>query len=321
MKVLITGSSGSFGTVIVKSLIEKKIPVVGLDIRENSGNKPGDYFTFYKCSITDKECLRSIFMKEMPDRVIHFACTFNRVRDRQKEHDIDVGGSRNIIEISNETPSVKQLVFSSSALAYGGNRDNPQWLNEMHPLRPGKLRYGLNKKIIEKIYSETTFREDLNVSIIRVCTVVGPDFAKPASVVYILLKWSWLPKFYKENKVQFLHTEDFISLIHLILNDDRIKGVYNIAPDTYSVVRELFPDKKYFIMPVFIVTGFLSVLYNLRIMNLQPSGINSSIYPIILDPAKIVSRYNFKYKFTSSEAFAKAEINESIDLRENLRQE
>ncbi len=36
MKVLITGSSGSFGTVIVKSLIEKKIPVVGLDIRENS---------------------------------------------------------------------------------------------------------------------------------------------------------------------------------------------------------------------------------------------------------------------------------------------
>ena len=90
---------------------------------------------------------------------------------------------------------------------------------------------------------------------------MGPDFAKPASVVYILLKWSWLPKFYKENKVQFLHTEDFISLINLIINDDRIKGVYNIAPDTYSVVRELFPDKKYFKCRVFIVTGFLSLNY------------------------------------------------------------
>jgi len=58
----------------------------------------------------------------------------------------------------------------------------------------------------------------------------------------------------------------------------------------------------------------------MRIMNLQPSGINSSVYPIILDPAKIVKRYNYKFRFTSNEAFGKAEINDSIDLRENLRQ-
>jgi len=321
MKVLITGSSGSFGAVIAKSLIEKKIHVIGLDIRDNVIDDQEKYFTFYKCSITDKDCLRSIFMKEKPDRVIHFACTFNRVRDRQKEYEIDVGGSKNILEISNETPTVKQFIYSSSALAYGGNRDNPDWLDETHPLRPGKLRYGLNKKIIEQIYSETPVREDLNLNIIRVCTVVGPDFAKPASVVYILLKWSWLPEFYKENKVQFLHTEDFISLIDLIIHDDKIKGTYNIATDTFSVVSELFPDKKFFKLPVFIITGILSVLYNLRIMNLQPSGINNSIYPIILDPAKIVKRYNYKFKFSSSEAFAEAEINETIDLRQNLRQE
>jgi len=223
MKVLITGSSGSFGELIAKSLIERKIHVIGLDIRGNVIDDCGDYFKFYKCSITDKDFLRSIFTKEKPDRVIHFACTFNRVRDRQEEYDIDIGGSKNILEISNETPSVKQFIFSSSALAYGGNKDNPEWLDEAHPLRPGKLRYGLNKKIIEGIYSETPVREDLNINIIRVCTVVGPNFAKPASVVYILLKWSWLPEFYKENKVQFLHTEDFISLIHLILMMIRLR--------------------------------------------------------------------------------------------------
>jgi UDP-glucose 4-epimerase len=321
MKVLITGSSGSFGTLIVKSLIDKKIPVVGLDIRENSGNNPGEFFNFYQCSITDKDCLRTIFTKEEPDHVIHFACTFNRVRDRQKEFDIDVVGSKNVLEISNETPSVRQLVFSSSALAYGGNKDNPSWLDETHPLRPGKLRYGLNKKIIERIYTEASIREDLKMNIIRVCTVVGPNFAKPASVVYILLKWSWLPGFCKENKVQFLHTEDFISLIDLIINDDQIKGIYNIATDTYSVVKELFPDKQYFKLPVFFVTGFLSVIYNLKIMNLQPSGINSSLYPIILDPAKIVTKYNYKFRFTSSQAFTEAEINGAIDLRQNLGQE
>ena len=320
MKVLITGSSGSFGTLIAQSFIDKKIPVVGIDIRGSSIKGPGEYFRFYRCSITDKDSLRSVFRKELPDHVVHFACTFNRVRNRQKEYEIDVVGSKNILEISGETHSVKQLIFSSSALAYGGTRDNPSWLNEMDPLQPGKLRYGLNKKIIEKIYSEALVREDLNINTVRVCTVVGPSFNKPASVVYILLKWSWLPEFCKDNKLQFLHTEDFISLMEHIINDDEIKGIHNISTDTYSVVKDLMPGKKYFKLPVFAVKGILAMLYNLRILNLQPSGINNSIYPMVLDPAKIVSRYNFKFRFTSDEAFAKAGINESLDLRENLRQ-
>jgi UDP-glucose 4-epimerase len=318
MKVLITGSSGSFGTIIAKSLISKKIPVVGIDIRNPDGNCPGEYFKFHKCCITDKDSLRSIFKEEEPDRVIHFACTFNRIRNRQREYEIDVGGSKNIIDISNEIPSVKQLVFSSSALAYGGNRDNPSWLNENHPLRPGKLRYGLNKKQIESIYSETSVREDLNINLIRVCTVVGPSFCKPASVAYILLKWSWLPDFYKENKVQFLHTEDFVSLIHLIIADDQIKGIYNIAPDTYSVVKDLLPDKKYIKLPVFAITGLLAFLYNFRVYNLQPASMDSSLYPVVLDPEKIVSRYNYKFRYTSSEAFAEAEINNNTDRYENM---
>jgi UDP-glucose 4-epimerase len=320
MKVLITGSSGSFGTVIAKSLTAKNIHVTGIDIREPAGNYSDEYFRFYKCCITDKDSLRSIFSNEKPDRVIHFACTFNRVRDRKREYDIDIGGSKNIIEISNETTSVKQLIFSSSALAYGGNDDNPSWLNEDHPLRPGKFRYGANKKQIESIYLETPVREDLNINLIRVCTVVGPNFNKPASVVNILLNWTWLPDFYRENRLQFLHTEDFITLIHLIINDDQIKGVYNIAPDTFSVVKDLFPDKKYLKLPVFVISGFLGLLYSLRVLNLGPASINNSLYPVIMDPEKIVSRYNYKFRYSSSEAFASAEINDEINRYQNLHQ-
>jgi UDP-glucose 4-epimerase len=312
MKVLITGSSGTLGSIIARSLEEKNIQVVGVDVKESHENGSPDSFKFYKCSITDKDLLEEIFRKEEPTNVIHLACTFNKVRNKQKEYEIDIGGSKNILELCNRTHSVKQLIYSSSATAYGGNRDNPIWLEEGHPLRPGSYSYGLNKKVIENIYSATPVREDININLIRICTVVGPTFDKPASVVSILLKWSWLPAFYRDNRVQFLHSEDFASLINLMISDKEIKGVYNIAPDSYSVVKEICPDKRYFKIPVFFITGLLSVLWTLKLMNLKPSAINNSIYPIILDPGKIKSKYGYEFKYTSNEAFEDTRMNNML---------
>lgn len=312
MKVLITGSSGSLGGMIATSLTTKKIPVIGLDIREPAENVKLEYFCFYNCSITDKEGLKNIFNKEEPTHVIHLACTFNKVRDRQKEHFIDIGGSTNILELSDKTKSVKQIIYSSSTAAYGAHNDNPEWIRETNPLRPGKYRYGVNKKLIEDIYSQTPVRDDLHIVFCRICTVIGPTFNKPASVVSILLKLPWLPKFVRENKVQFLHAEDFVSLINLIISDDQIKGIYNVAPDSYSVAKEIVPGKKFIGIPVFVITMGLVILWHLKILNLEPAAIKASMYPILLDPAKIVSRFNYKFKFSSTEAFEDVKIHNMI---------
>ena len=312
MKVLITGSSGSLGGMIASNLIAKGIPVIGIDIKEFAENKPGEYFRFYNCCITDKKGLEAIFTKEEPTHVIHLACTFNKVRDRQKELYIDIGGSTNILNISDKTTSVKQLIYSSSTAAYGAHNDNPEWINETNPLRPGKYRYGVNKKLIETVYSETSVRKDLHLVFCRICTVIGPTFNKPASIVSIMLKLPWLPKFVMDNKVQFLHAEDFVSLINLIISDGQISGIYNVAPDSYAVAKDLVPDKKFIGIPVSVMTIGLSILWHLKILNLEPAAINASVYPILLDPAKIVSRFNYKFKFSSSEAFEDVKIHNMI---------
>ena len=312
MKVLITGSSGSLGGMIVSSLVSKKVSVIGIDLKESDVNKPDEYFGFYNCSITDREGLEVIFRKEQPTHVIHLACTFNKVRDRQKEHFIDIVGSTNIIEISDKNLSVRQLIFSSSTAAYGAHKDNPEWLKETNPLRPGKYRYGINKKLIEDVYSTTPVREDLHLVFCRICTVIGPTYNKPASVVSILLKLSWLPEFVRENKVQFLHTDDFVSLVSLIISDDQIKGIYNIAPDSYAIAKNLVEGKKFIWIPVFAVTMSLGILWYLKILNLEPAAIKASIYPILLDPAKIMSRFNYKFKFSATEAFEDVKIHNMI---------
>ena len=113
--------------------------------------------------MADRDRLASIFKEEKPTHVIHLASTFNKVRNREREYSVDIGGSKNILEISDATYSVRQLIYSSSAVAYGGHRTNPEWIPESFPLLPGKYRYGLNKSIVEEMLASIPVRKDLHV--------------------------------------------------------------------------------------------------------------------------------------------------------------
>lgn len=302
MKVLITGAAGNLGKVITQHLISKNISVVGIDTIDYSGYS-SDKFTYYKCSITEEQKMNQIFKQERPSNVIHLAATFNRVRNRKTEMDIDVGGSENVLKISNETPSVKQIVYSSSAAAYGGHKDNSLWLNEDHELRPGKYRYGIIKKMVERIYFGTNTRKDLNIVSLRICSVIGPSFNKKRCAVSILINSKYLLEQWKQNKVQFLHEDDLNDLISKILKDKNIHGKFNLAPDSYSQINKLVPGKKYINVPLSLIVALLWVLWYLRVLNLRPASLQQSIYPIVLSPFKLISRYMYKFKYSSEDAF------------------
>lgn len=316
MKVLITGSSGFLGRIMTDHLISGNTEVIGIDVKPRQVEPEGN-FRFYSCSIEDKEKLQAIFQTEQPTHVLHFACTFNKVRNKKREHEIDITGSRNIQEISEKTLSVKQLIFSSSAVAYGGKKDNKTWISESDPLLPGVYSYGVNKKTIEKMYFENTKRQDLHIVALRICLVIGPAYDKPRSVVSLLIKFPYLPGFTKNNRLQFLHTEDLTSLMGLILADKDISGIYNLAPDSSSSVRELVPDKKYLNIPYYFAKGLVWVFWHLRIMNLQPASIKDARYPVIIDPAKLISRYNYRFAYTTKEAFEHTVFHNK--LPENIR--
>lgn len=302
MKVLITGAAGNLGKVITQHLISKNISVVGIDTIDYSGYS-SDKFTYYKCSIIEEQKMNQIFKQERPSNVIHLAATFNRVRNRKTEMDIDVGGSENVLKISNETPSVKQIVYSSSAAAYGGHKDNSLWLNEDHELRPGKYRYGIIKKMVERIYFGANTRKDLNIVSLRICSVIGPSFNKKRCAVSILINSKYLLEQWKQNKVQFLHEDDLNDLISKILKDKNIHGKFNLAPDSYSQVNKLVPGKKYINVPLSLIVALLWVLWYLRVLNLRPASLQQSIYPIVLSPFKLISRYMYKFKYSSEDAF------------------
>ncbi len=303
MKVLITGSSGALGRILTDYLISRKIFIAGLDIKDPAEYFAEDKFRFHRCSITDKDRLKAIFEEEQPSHVVHFACSFNKVRNRRREYEIDVAGSDNVLEVTNYTQSVKQLIYSSSAAIYGAHKDNKDWLGESDRLKPERYRYGINKKLIEHNYFSNHVRKDLHITSLRICTVVGPTFDKPGSIVSLLIKFPYFPKFCRESRMQFLHSDDFTALFGHVLDDPEIAGIYNLAPDDFVTVKELVPGKKFIGLPLFMLRGVLLILWNLRVLNMQPAAVKTSIYPMILDPSRIVERYGYRFKFSSEEAF------------------
>ncbi len=304
MSILITGSSGYFGRLVAGDLICAGLSVAGVDINENPDMKVSDQFRFFRCCITDRGSLGRIFQEVRPTVVIHFACSFNKVRNRKREYEIDVAGSRNVLELCNETLSVKKLVYSSSAAIYGASKGNGTWLSETDGVNPGKYRYGLNKKLIEHDLFTFMKRADLHVISLRICTVVGPEYCKPRSVVSILLTLPLLPGSFRDKKVQFLHEADFINLMRIVTEDPEIEGVYNLAADSCSVVGEMLPGKRYLDFPVQALKPMLWVLWSLRILNLQPCSLSYSLYPVLIDPSRLRSRYNYNYSYSSSEALS-----------------
>lgn len=312
MKVLITGSSGYLGRILSADLTKWKISVTGVDTKEPPDTNPGGDFNFYRCSITEKDTLMEIFRKERPTHVIHLACSFNKIRNRQMEYDVDIGGSINVLEAANSVASVRQFIYSSSASTYGGCKDNPAWLFENNPLRPGKYRYGINKMLTEESLSERPVRKDLKIVSLRICNVTGPSFTRSKSVIMILTQFPFLPGYCMKNKIQMLHEEDLSSLVKMILDDDQIEGIFNLAPDSFSIIRDLVPDKRRLGIPLPVVTLVLWILWTLKIADISPDSVTFCLNPVILNPDKLISRYGYKFKYSSTEAFNDAVKRSSL---------
>jgi nucleoside-diphosphate-sugar epimerase len=319
MRVLITGSYGYLGSLLTKLLISKEIPVTGIDLSQQPAAAEGNYLKYYSCDVTDKDRLSMIFREEKPTHVIHLASTFNKVHDPEREYAVDIAGSENILEISNHTASVRQLIYTSSAVAYGGHSTNPEWIPETFPLQPGKYRYGRNKSSVEELFSTMMVRKDMHVVILRICQVTGPSRNRDSELLNLLLKSPVLPRICMNNKIQLLHETDFLSLMTRILHDDEIEGVYNMASDNYAGIIDLAPNKLYVPLPFSFLSVVLWILWHTRLMNLEPASLTNGIYPIVIDPTKLMKRYDFKFRYTTVDAFSDTLMNDKR-FSEALRQ-
>jgi len=175
MKYVITGGAGFIGSHIVEELVSQGHEVVVID---NLYNTTKDKIKsslkkirFVKGDVRNLELLKKEF--EGADFVLHLAALISvteSVRKPEEYHEVNVGGTRNVLEAA-KLNNVKRVVFSTSCAVYGSTQTVPQdeKLQPM-PMSP----YAENKLEGEKLCKEYYEKHGLKTICLRYFNVFGP---------------------------------------------------------------------------------------------------------------------------------------------------
>ena len=302
-RALITGAAGYIGGKLAERLADSPgiSEIVGTDIKKPRKQIAGAIFYEHdvRSSMTD------LLTKHAIDTVVHAAYVLPPLHDKGLMEDINLNGTRTVLSSCLEA-GVSQIMYLSSATAYGFHADNDRPLTEDSPLRGNEdFTYSKTKRIIEGIF--TNFRKDhpeTAVTILRPSFVVGPGFDNPLAR-YLQKKIVILPS--NGAAFQFVHEDDLIEIMARLLEQKKA-GKYNVGGD-----GEVSPEDMVRIMgnipvqlPFPLVYHINSIAWLLRMSFLTefPSpALNMIRYPWVVSNDKLKKEIDFAYQYTSLEAY------------------
>lgn len=176
-KVLVTGGAGCIGVEVCKDLILRGVEVVLYDIGEQievSSIQPTPGLTIFPGSIMDKTSLRDAITG--CDGVIHLAAHLGVSRTEANKLrclEINIDGTKNVLDIAARTNKVKKFIFASSSEVYGEPLHNPISESE---ITQGKTLYAVSKLAGEELVKAFSYEyKNFDYSILRYFNTYGPN--------------------------------------------------------------------------------------------------------------------------------------------------
>jgi nucleoside-diphosphate-sugar epimerase len=168
------------------------------------------------------------------EAVCHGAAALPIHRSKRLIHEVNVDGTRNVLEAAVKH-GVKAVVHISSTAVYGLHKEHPILeSNRLIPVGP----YGESKVLAEKVCEE--YRDRLHVPVIRPKTFLGRG---RLGVFEILFDWihdgKRIPMIGKgHNKYQLLDVEDLVDAILISAAHPKGNDTFNVAAAEFGTLRE-----------------------------------------------------------------------------------
>lgn len=306
-RVLVTGGGGYLGQQVVTALTtlpEERRPatIVCHDIREPAKRLSGVEYVVADIRSAD---IAEIIARHQITTVVHLASivTPGKNSNRAFEYDVDVNGTRNLLEAC-VRHGVRRIIVSSSGAAYGYHSDNPEWLTEEHPLRGNEaFAYSHHKRLVEEMLAEyRRTQPNLEQVIFRIGTILGPTVRN--QITDLFEKPRLIAIAGSDSPFVFIHDADVVgAMLHAI--DSGTTGIFNVAGDGKLTIHEIAArlGKRCLVLPAWLLRTALWLLKKLGLTQYGPEQLDFLRYRPVLLNRRLKEDFGYVPQRTSSEVF------------------
>ncbi len=299
-RLLITGISGGQGRLVAKRVADE-FDVSGVDRTPWEGHP--HRITVHTMDLRKKK-FEDIFRRERPTAVVHLAFVRHFRADPSVRHEINVAGTKRLLEYCAEY-GVKKFVVLSSSYVYGALPENSYYMDEDTALNVSR-HYPDIRDLAEVDTLCSTFLwkyPEITTCILRPVNTLG-YYVHSAIGAYLRLRY--VPTVLGFNPmVQFIHEEDVAEAIARAL-ESGLRGVFNLAGPGAVPLKVAIQETGGTAVPLpeMAARAVLDRLFRVGLYHLPADAIDFVKYPCTVDGRRFREATGFAPLFTLEETFS-----------------
>jgi UDP-glucose 4-epimerase len=308
-RIFVTGGAGYLGSTLLHALAPRLQAgnldcIVASDVRPQPPSAQLPHVEFLQHDVRAPGLEQALTAHRI-DTVVHLAAivTPGAKSNRSLEYEVDVTGTRNVLEAC-VASGVRQVIVTSSGAAYGYHADNPEWLQETDPIRGNEsFAYAHHKRLVEEMLAEYRERHPaLRQVVLRVGTILGETTRNQITALFdrprlIAIRGSRSP-------FVFIWDQDVVGVVaHAIATD--AAGIFNVAGDGALSIQEIAQrlGKRCVTLPAPLLRGVLAVLHGFGWVQYGPEQVDFLRYRPVLDNRRLKTELGYVPRKTSAEVF------------------
>ncbi|MCB9257212.1 MAG: NAD-dependent epimerase/dehydratase family protein [Chitinophagales bacterium] len=306
--ILITGSQGYIGKQFLASCFENRKDlgkIIALDIKKPEADKRLEGVDYIELDIRSKQ-IEEILKEHQINIVVHLAAIISITGTNSAlfEYDVDVNGSKNLINAC-VRQGVEKFIITSSGAAYGYWPSNVETVlsEDMPMLGNTDIPYSNHKYLVEEYLKKIAkTHPKMEQFVFRVGTILGETTNNP------------ITDYLKKDKL--LCIQGYPSAFVAIWDQDLVQilwkaclngkpGIYNVAGDGAIPSIELASllGKSARVLPLFLLKTAFAILRPLSLIKYGPESLKFIQYRPVLSNQKLKESYAYIPQKNTKEVF------------------